>query len=147
MDLAPPGVAYVGIEMTSHQDQNGWTSVWAMEDRFVWDISTLLPDDDPREHLSHYITFPTPDQETKHTLALKSFYSWLAVADLFRNDDSIDCVTKVDHDGYLIMTNSQRYLQRHFHPCSHAYIGRVFHAGWDHRRPFVTGLTLTCSTL
>jgi len=65
------------------------------------------------EEEKKYVQFPTSREETKNTLALKAFYSWLAVADLFvHDDDNIDYVMKTDQDAYMLMDNYLAYLQR-----------------------------------
>ena len=132
------------------------------EDTYILDISTIIQQELSRlnypvvdgitsraggdkEHPLNYITFPAPDRETKDTLALKVFYSWLAMANIFLKDSNIDYVMKVDHDTYMLMDNHLNYLQENFLPNQHAYIGRVFKADNDHHRPFVSGLSVTLS--
>lgn len=95
-----------------------------------------------------YTSFPSAQNETKSTLALKSFYSWLAMAELFANDgsdDDMDYIMKADQDTYMHMDNYLKYLQRDFRPNQHAFIGRVFQAEGNFHRPFVSGLSITLS--
>lgn len=96
-----------------------------------------------------YTSFPSSLEETKSSLSLKSFYSWLAMADLFANGndaaDDMDFVMKADPDTYMLMDNYLSYLRRGFCSREHAHIGRVFRADGDFRRPYVSGLSVTLS--
>jgi len=98
-----------------------------------------------------YITFPSPSQETKNHLSLKSFYTWIYLSRHYSNyttadGSNIDYIMKVDPDTYMIMDNYLSYLHDYYTPQQHAYIGRVFKTEGNVNDPFVSGLSVTLST-
>jgi hypothetical protein len=99
-----------------------------------------------------FITFPSPSQETKNHLSLKSFYAWIYLSRHYSNNyttadgPNIDYIMKVDPDTYMIMDNYLSYLHEYYTPQQHAYIGRVFKSEGNVNDPFVSGLSVTLST-
>ena len=93
---------------------------------------------------TRYINFPSPENETKQYLTLKSFYSWMYMTRKF-GTTSIDYIMKVDPDTYMLMDNYLNYLNEYYNPNHQVYVGRVFKTNGNHRDAFVTGLSATLS--
>ena len=92
---------------------------------------------------TRYINFPSPEDETKQYLTLKSFYSWMYMTRKFGT--TIDYIMKVDPDTYMLMDNYFNYLNEYYNPNQQVYVGRVFKTNGNHRDSFVTGLSVTLS--
>ena len=94
---------------------------------------------------TQYINFPSPENETKQYLTLKSFYSWMYMTRKFGTTTSMDYIMKVDPDTYMLMDNYLNYLNEYYNPNQQVYVGRVFKTNGNHRDAFVTGLSAMLS--